>query len=106
VLLTHSLALVFPSKYEGFGFPAVEAMAAGAPVVASRIPALSELIGDAGVLVPSADSELEIAEALVALSSRDAARQGLLDLGRSRAREFTWKRAAHRLVEAMRRASE
>ena len=50
-------AFIYPSLYEGFGLPPLEAMACGAPVVASRIPALQETIGDVAVLIDPADAE-------------------------------------------------
>ena len=83
----------FPSRYEGFGFPVLEAMACGTPVIASNRSALPEIVGDAGVLVDPDDPE-RLAEALVSLLHDDARREDLARRGRQRAERFTWDKAA------------
>ncbi len=86
---------VYPSLYEGFGFPPLEAMACGTPVIASRTSALPEVVGEAGLLVDPLDAEA-LAEALRrALSDRDLSQQ-LSERGLARARGFTWREAARR----------
>jgi glycosyltransferase involved in cell wall biosynthesis len=81
--------LAVPSRSEGFGLPALEAMARGCPVVASRAGALPEVVGDAAVLVPPGDAGA-LAEALDGLLG-DAARAGSLSAaGCRRAAAFTW----------------
>ncbi|HEY3923206.1 MAG TPA: glycosyltransferase family 1 protein [Acidothermaceae bacterium] len=79
--------LAFPSRFEGFGIPVLEAMAAGCPVVAADATALPSLVGDAGVLVDPDDGP-GWARAMSDLLADDAARQRLSDAGRARAAEL------------------
>jgi alpha-1,3-rhamnosyl/mannosyltransferase len=92
-LLTGASAFLFPSLGEGFGLPALEAMACGVPVVASDRPSLPEVVGDAGLLVDPEDHD-----ALGSQLARVLTEPGLSDeLGRrgsSRAASFTWERTA------------
>ena len=98
-----SLAVV-PSLYEGFGLPAVEAMACGLPVVCTDGGALPEVVGDVGVVVPKADSE-RLAGAIEALLRDPARRDALGRAGRQRALErFSWRSAAQHTVRCYRRA--
>ena len=82
----------FPSLYEGFGLPPLEAMAAGAPVVTSRISSLPEVVGDAAVLVDPYRVE-EIAEGIERVLGDAALRASLIEKGRVRARQFSWERS-------------
>lgn len=84
---------VYPSLYEGFGLPPLEAMACGAPVITSRIASIAEVTGDAARLVEPIDTAA-LAHALIELWSDRAARAKLSADGLHRAREFTWKRTA------------
>jgi glycosyltransferase involved in cell wall biosynthesis len=89
-LYANASCLALPSLHEGFGLPALEAMAAGTPVVAGNSGALPEVTGGAAVLVDPLSPE-EIADGIErAVDERDR----LVPLGRSRARQFTWDRAA------------
>jgi glycosyltransferase involved in cell wall biosynthesis len=83
----------FPSWHEGFGLPVLEAMVAGVPVVASDIPALREVAGDAAVLVPPRSPDLW-AEALSRVLESAPLRAELAAAGRSRAALFSWRRTA------------
>lgn len=86
-------ALALPSLCEGFGLTALEAMAAGCPVVASNVSSLPEVVGDAGLLVDPRD-EAAWADALVRLAGDGALRARLAGAGRARARGFTWEACA------------
>ena len=89
---------VVPSLYEGFGLPAIEAMACGVPLVSSDGGALPEVVGDTARIVPAGD-ERELAEAIAALLSSTAERERLAQAGRRRAlEEFCWDRCAERMV--------
>jgi glycosyltransferase involved in cell wall biosynthesis len=85
--------LVLPSRFEGFGFPVVEAMACATPVVCSDIPVLREVAGDAAVFA-GPDDPATLAQAMVRVLTDTHLRQTLVDRGRARAAVFTWERAA------------
>jgi glycosyltransferase involved in cell wall biosynthesis len=82
----------FPSLYEGFGLPPLEAMACGTPVVTSRISSLPEVVGDAALLVDPYSVE-EIALGLERVLGDEALRAVLVERGRARVRDFSWKRS-------------
>jgi glycosyltransferase involved in cell wall biosynthesis len=84
---------VYPSLYEGFGLPPLEAMSCGAPVVASRIPPLEETLSGAARLVAPTDAR-ELARALAGLLSDAGARARLAEAGLERAAQYTWERTA------------
>lgn len=100
-LVTHyaeSALVAVPSLYEGFGFPAGEAMACGTPVVSSDGGALPEVVGDAGLLVPAGDDEA-LAGAIRRLLDDAALREELGRRGRERIlRYFCWRRAAREMT--------
>jgi glycosyltransferase involved in cell wall biosynthesis len=93
---------VFPSLYEGFGFPPLEAMACGKAVVCSNTSSLPEVVGDAGVMVSPYDVD-GMADAMVELLQDPDRRADLGRRGAERARTFTWERSARRLLDIYRR---
>jgi glycosyltransferase involved in cell wall biosynthesis len=86
-------ALVYPSRYEGFGLPVLEAMACGTPVIASRAASIPEVLGDAGVLLDP-DDEPGWAEAIANVLTDEWQRGHMRKAGMTRARQFTWARTA------------
>ncbi len=84
---------VYPSTYEGFGFPPLEAMACGTPVITTAVSAMLDNVGDAGLLIPPHD-ETALTQAIETLLSDHSLRDQLSLAGRRRAAEFTWKRTA------------
>ncbi len=93
-LYAGAVAVVYPSMYEGFGLPVLEAMQCGALVIASRVPALSEVAAGAAVLLRP-DTPREWVTALEAALNQPAWADGLRARARQRAREFSWERTAH-----------
>ncbi|HEV2361140.1 MAG TPA: glycosyltransferase family 1 protein [Acidimicrobiales bacterium] len=102
-LWSHASAYCFPSVYEGFGLPPLQAMAAGVPVVATSAGAVPEVVGDGAELVPPGDTEA-LAAALVRVLEDDDLRERLIAAGRTRAAGFTWDAAAEGLTALYRDA--
>ncbi|MCB9373783.1 MAG: glycosyltransferase [Microthrixaceae bacterium] len=102
-LLGAATALVFPSMFEGFGAPVLEAMSRGCPVVASDVTALPEVVGDAGILLPPEEPE-EWSRVMLELVHNPDRRGDLAARGRARAAEFPWGRSATALRGAYGRA--
>ncbi|MGP8058392.1 MAG: glycosyltransferase family 4 protein [Acidimicrobiales bacterium] len=102
-LLRQAALLAYPSRYEGFGFPPLQAMAAGVPVVATTAGALPEVLDDAAELVGPGDHEA-LAGALARVLDSAPVRDGLVARGRLRAAGFTWDRCAEGLAAVYRDA--
>lgn len=93
---------VFPSLYEGFGLPPLEAMACGTPVVTSDRPSLPEVVGEAGLMVEATDSQA-LAEAMERVLMDENLRREMREKGLKQAEKFTWDAAAEKLLEVYRR---
>lgn len=98
-------ALLLPSKYEGFGLPALEAMASGCPVLAADATALPEVVGGAALKLPP-DDAAAWREATLRVLRDDKLRGELIELGRERAARFTWDDCARRMLTVYRRVLE
>jgi glycosyltransferase involved in cell wall biosynthesis len=96
VLYRLASVFVFPSLYEGFGLPPLEAMAAGTPVVTSNISSLPEVVGDAALLIDPMDANA-IAEAMGRILNDPALRADLVRRGRERVKAFSWERSVARI---------
>ena len=100
-LMCGALAFVFPSLYEGFGMPPLEAMACGVPVLASGEASLPEVTGDCAVICDAYDVK-SIAKGLYRLYSDETLREELSRRGLERAQGFTWERSAKMLMNVYR----
>ena len=96
-------AFVYPSQYEGFGMPPLEALASGTPVITSNVSSLPEAVGDAALLITPQSSE-QIADALVRVLTDDTLRQEMKTRGPRHARLFTWARTAQVTAQSYRAA--
>jgi glycosyltransferase involved in cell wall biosynthesis len=103
-LLTGAEALAFPTLYEGFGFPLLEAMACGTPVLTSNVSSLPEVAGDAALLVDPLDEEA-IANGIGRLIGDGAFRHRLIEAGNRRVERFSWDESARRHAEVLHRAA-
>jgi glycosyltransferase involved in cell wall biosynthesis len=92
-LYSTARVFAFPSLYEGFGLPPLEAMACGTPVVASNVSSVPEVVGEAGLLVDPLDVDA-LAGALARALDDEGLRASLIEQGRERAGEFTWDQTA------------
>lgn len=95
--------LVYPSLYEGFGLPPLEAMACGAPVVASRNSSIPEVVGNAGILVDPLNCK-SMAQGMIQVLIDPVRRKSLVESGLRRSAEFTWEATARRTMIAYQRA--
>ena len=100
-LYSGAALFVFPSLYEGFGLPVLEALACGVPVLSSDAASLPEVVGDAGVLLPPTDPDAW-AHALGDLLSRPAKLEEMRRRSLARAASFSWERAARETLAAYR----
>jgi len=97
LLLRGAVACVYPSLYEGFGLPALEAMAARTPLIASSAGALPEVVGDGGALPDPTDVDAIEAALVEVVDGKDAVR-ARVEAGYERAKTFTWEHSAHSLA--------
>lgn len=99
-LYSGALAFVFPSLYEGFGFPVLEAMRCGTPVICSNASSLPEVADEAALLVNPLDVK-HIAEGIRQVVTDSTLRNALIERGRAQAAAFTWQRAAQQTFQAL-----
>jgi glycosyltransferase involved in cell wall biosynthesis len=102
-LYSSCTAFIYPSLYEGFGLPPLEAMASGAPVITSRIGSITEVVGQGALLIEPMDAA-GLAASIVKLLEDERARERLRQKGRERAAEFTWEKTAAQTLEVYREA--
>jgi len=103
-LLANAIALVFPSLYEGFGFPVIEAMHSETPVIASNTSSLPELVDDAGLQVNPLDIS-EITQAMIRIEADQSLRTTLIEQGRKQATQFTWDDAGRITLKMLEKAA-
>ena len=89
---------VYPSWYEGFGMPLLEALQSGCPVIASRVSAIPEVVGEAGLLIDPSRPE-ELSEAILRLVEEKGLKERLREAGLERARQFSWEDSARKTLE-------
>jgi glycosyltransferase involved in cell wall biosynthesis len=104
VVTAGALAMVYPSIYEGFGLPPLEAMGCGVPPISSNVSSLPEVVGDAGLQVDPADVDA-VAGAMLALASDEALRAALSRRSLARAASYTWERCVAQTAAAYRLAA-
>ena len=101
-LLHNALALLFPSRYEGFGIPAAEAMAAGTPPIVSPWGALPEVVGDGGIILDKKATAADIVDIALRLAADESYRSAIARRGLERAKMFTWEKCADRVLARLR----
>jgi glycosyltransferase involved in cell wall biosynthesis len=94
-----AVAFLFPSQYEGFGLPPLEALACGTPVIGSDASAIPEIVGDAGVLLPPSDTK-GMTEALIRLATDEGYHAELSRRAQAQAARFSWRRTAQETLAA------
>lgn len=97
-IIAGALTLVFPSIYEGFGLPPLEAMACGVPVIASDNSSIPEVVGDTGILLNAKDTQ-GFADAMLSLIENPALRSMLSNKALERSKKFTWEKCALSTIE-------
>ena len=96
--------LIFPSLFEGFGFPLLEAMVSGCPVLCSKVASIPEVVGDAALLFDPNDPE-EMADSMHRILTDEELRRTLVKAGRERALQFSWERTARETLKVLEEAT-
>ncbi len=102
IIINQALALVFPSLWEGFGLPVLEAMACGTPVITSNISSLPEVAGDAAILINPYNTG-EITAAMQTIINNSELREQLSEKGLKRANQFSWEKTGIATVEVLKK---
>jgi glycosyltransferase involved in cell wall biosynthesis len=102
-VIAGATALVYPSVYEGFGLPPLEAMACGVPVIASNVSSIPEVVGSTGILVNPQD-ETQLMQAMLTVTQAPEIRDALAAQALARSRTFSWTRCARETVDVYRAA--
>jgi glycosyltransferase involved in cell wall biosynthesis len=102
-IYSEAMMFVYPSLYEGFGLPPLEAMQCGVPVITSNTSSLPEVLGNAGIMIdPKNSSELE--NAMYSLYANEELRKHLSEKGMERAKLFSWQKCAEQTVDVYRKS--
>ncbi|BAY77150.1 group 1 glycosyl transferase [Nostoc linckia NIES-25] len=101
-IINQAIALVFPSLWEGFGLPVLEAMACGTPVITSNLSSLPEVAGDAAILIDPYNTR-EITEAMEAIATDSTLRSRLSNQGIIRSQQFSWEKTGQATAEVLSR---
>ena len=96
---------IFPSFYEGFGLPPLEAMACGTPVITSNTSSLPEVVGDAGIMIDPYDVD-GLAKVMYEVLTNDSLREDMIKKGLKRAKMFSWKESAEKILKVYKDMSE
>ena len=99
-LYSNAACFVFPSLYEGFGIPPLEAMASGTPVVASNAAAIPEVCGDAALYFNPLDME-DIAETILKIVQNDDMKKALINKGFKQIKKFSWEKSANKMINVI-----
>ena len=99
-LVASAEAMIYPSLYEGFGLPLVEAMACGVPVICSNVSSLPEVAGNAALLFDPLDAN-QLAHQMEKISTDDVMRKEMVLLGTERSKYFSWDKAATQVYEIL-----
>jgi len=105
-LLCNTECFLFPSLYEGFGLPVLEAMSVGAPVITSNLSSLPEVAGSDGAILINPNKESEIADAIQQIATDEGLRESLIIKGHKRSKYFSWKKCAKETLEVYKEAVE
>ena len=104
-LYKKAFALVFPSFIEGFGYPVLEAMSCGLPVITSKTTSLGEICQNNSALLADPASIIELTQAMTTLAENETVRKELIKNGRAQAERFSWEKAGRELIEILTRVS-
>jgi glycosyltransferase involved in cell wall biosynthesis len=96
---------VYPSLYEGFGLPPLEAMNCGTPVITSNVTSIPEVVGDAGILI-NPNNPIELQSEMINLLNNESLRKELSEKGLKRSKLFTWKKTAKKTLDAYKKIAE